>query len=245
MAPEVVDSSDPLPTEWARLRIASLETRYRASHEDAARTEIVSLGTTFHLVSSLTSLVAADDALSPDRVMPGDPEIRVRAPRGASAVRAVLPWGETVDLDWQADEGLWFGRFLVPRSVADGLCRVPVFVEMQGQTHRRTTLLFRVDSKAPEFSLSLRKEGVELRLVATPKRDVFDRDGNGIRKDRVDLKSLVARVGDRSIVLERLDDDHWGATLPPELRGATEAELVATDYALNISRARHALKVLP
>jgi Mg-chelatase subunit ChlD len=244
VAPEVVDSSDPLPTEWARLRIATLEEKYRASHEDAVRAEIVSLGTSFHLVSSLTSLVAADDALSPDRVMPGDPEIRVRAPRGASAVRAVLPWGETVDCDWEADEGLWFGRFLVPRSVADGLYRVPIFVEIQGRSERRTTLLFRVDSKAPEFTLALRRDGGELRLVATPKEDVFDRDGSGIRKDRVDLKSLVARIGDRSIVLERIDEDHWGAALPPELRGATGAELVATDYALNISHARHALKVL-
>jgi Ca-activated chloride channel family protein len=247
-----IDPVDPLPVEWARLSIAELELAYDEKPDPATRDRITALATDFHLVSRFTSLVATEDSMTPDRVMPGDPEIFINAPRGATSVRAILPWGEVVECEWRDDEERWYGRFLVPRSTADGLYRARVFVEYQGQTRLRTTLLFRVDSKPPEFSLKLVKRDLRWFLEATPIRDVFDSDGNGIRKDRVDVRRLVVRIGSETIPLEQVDDDTWSAELSAlpssaALLGspAIESEVVATDFALNVSRTRHTLQVTP
>ena len=42
------------------------------------------------------------------RALPGDPEIRIPAPRDARAVTVVLPFGETADAVWE-DEPVSFG----------------------------------------------------------------------------------------------------------------------------------------
>jgi Ca-activated chloride channel family protein len=233
-APATSKSGDPLAVQWARMRIADLESEYRKSHDDEVRKEIVALGTSYRLVSSMTSFVAADDSLSPDRVMPGDPEIRIRAPRAATSVRAVLPWGETIECAWKEDEQVWFGRFLVPRGARDGTYRVRALMDLQGRTSVRATLLFRVDNKPPEFLLAATLKGGVLHLEATAVRDVFDGQGNSIRKDRVDVKSLVVRVGGKAIELSRIDPDRWGAAVPQEAGAVPPSvELVATDYARN------------
>ncbi len=241
-----IDPVDPLPVEWARLSIAELESAYDKSPEPALRDRITALATDFHLVSRFTSLVATEDSMTPDRVMPGDPEILVNAPREANSVRAILPWGEVVECEWRDDEKRWYGRFLVPRSTEDGLYRARVFVEYQGKTRLRTTLLFRVDSKPPEFSLKLVKRDLRWFLEATPIRDVFDSDGNGVRKDRVDVRRLVVRIGSETIPLEQVEEDSWRAELHalPSSR-AIESEVVATDFALNVSRTHHTLQVTP
>ncbi len=240
--PEGPADDDTLPVEWARARIADLEASYRESPDTKVGQEIEALGTKYHLVSSRTSLLAAD-SLSPDRIMPGDPELRIVAPRAATGVRGVLPWGETVPCEWSEDEGVWFGRFLVPRGYPDGLYKVRVFMDLQGLTSLRTTLYFRVDSKPPEFDLRAVRDGASLRLEATAMRDVFDSEGSSLRKDLVDVKSVVVRLAGDAIPLERVDDDHWGAVIPmPGGAGPWTAEIVATDYARNTSTHEVALR---
>jgi len=85
-----------LPVEWARLRARGLETRLDGSGTpDEKRSwaeEIRGLGKTYGLMTRFTSFVVTD-SLSPDRIKPGDPELRIHAPRSAQAVRALLPWG--------------------------------------------------------------------------------------------------------------------------------------------------------
>ena len=225
-----------LAVEWARLRLADLERAYRAG--DMARAaEIRKLGTDYRLATLFTSFVADDDTLGPDRIRPGDPEIRVRAPRSLEQVYAVLPWGELVECAWEPGEGLWLGRFLVPRGARAGTYKVRIFTSAQGAVRLRGTLLYRVDDAAPTFTLEARYERGLLRLRATPVDAVFEsRRGDSIRNDRVDLKRAVVHVQGRDVELVR-DGDTWTATVPVAPGGALALALVATDYAGNASTA--------
>jgi Ca-activated chloride channel family protein len=241
-----------LPVEWARMRIGDLETKLDGAPDSSQasewQSEIRALGKSYGLMTRFTSFVVAD-SLSPDRIKPGDPELRVHAPRTLAGVRALLPWGETVECVWQPDEELWLGRFLVPRGVPDGLYRVRVFVDGQAGTQFRETLFFRVDSKPPTFLLTRDgsgplARGAKVRLTARVKDDVFDVDHDGIRRDLVDLKRIVVEVGGREIALERAGDEVWQAEVVLELPpGEHVIKLVATDFAANSSEASLPIEV--
>ena len=224
-----------VPREWARTKLSAIETRYAATHDAKDRTEASELAQQFGLVSSFTSLLATD-AVSPDRVAPGDPELRVRAPRSASSVVALLPWGEQVECSFHEAEGLWLGRFLVPRNVADGLHKIAVFTTSQGKTTRRSSLLLRVDSKAPRYRLAIRASETGLELGAVPEADVFDRNGDSIRVDLVDVKSVSAEIAGTVYPLTPATDGKWLANIPSLGDGSHRVTLVASDYAQNSSR---------
>jgi Ca-activated chloride channel family protein len=231
-----------LGVEWARLRIADLDRRYRAG-EAALAGEIQKLGTDYRLATTFTSFVADDDSLSPDRIMPGDPEIRVRAPRSMQQVYAVLPWGELVECAWDADEGLWLGRFLVPRAAREGLYKVRLYTNAQGTVALRGTLFYRVDDKAPKFTLDATYERGVLQLRATPIDAVFESNkGDSIKHDKVDLRRAVVHVQGRDVELVR-DGDVWTAAIPLVITGKVELSLVTTDYAGNASTATKQLEI--
>jgi Ca-activated chloride channel homolog len=237
-------AGDALAIEWARLRLADLERRYRAG-ETRLASEIRSLGTDYRLATLFTSFIADDDSLSPDRIMPGDPEIRIRASRSLERVYAVLPWGEIVDCAWDAAEQLWLGRFLVPRATREGLYRVRVYTRSQDRIALRGTLLYRVDHTAPKFTLDATYDRGVLRLRATPVSGVYEsRTGDQIRDDRVDLKRAVVHVGGSDIELVRAGDV-WIAERVVALRGSVRLSLVTTDYAGNAATATTQLELAP
>ncbi|MEZ4268182.1 MAG: VIT and VWA domain-containing protein [Myxococcota bacterium] len=241
-----------LPIEWARLRVRGLETQLDTGASgldaDAAEAEIRSLGEAYGLATRYTSYVLTDD-LAPDRIKPGDPEIRIRAPRSALGVRAILPWGEVVECTWQDDEDLWLGRFLVPRGTADGTYRMRVFVDGQDTTELRGTLFFRVDSEAPEMELVCPEPGPvaagrAFKVWARPLDHVFEGGiiaaiGDLVVRDRIDLKRIVLYVGDREIAMERVGlGELWEATVPGDLPPGTHSvRLVAVDFAMNSAEA--------
>jgi Ca-activated chloride channel family protein len=230
-----------LAVEWARLRIDDLDRRYRSASEPAVAAEIRQLGTDYRLATRFTSFiadpVAADDSLSPDRIRPGDPEIRVHASRSMQEVYATLPWGEIVPCEWQPGEGLWLGRFLVPRGARDGMYRVRVYTNDQGRVALRNTLMYRVDDQAPKFRLDATHERGVLHLRATATEAVFEaRNRDSIRGDKVDLRRAVVRVDGRDVELHR-DGDVWVADIALALTGKLALSLVATDYAGNASTA--------
>ena len=222
------------------IELGDLERRVRAG-EGALRGEITELGTRYRLATMYTSFVAdpvaADDSLSPDRIRPGDPELRVRAPRGLAAVFAVLPWGEQVRCAWQPSEGVWLGRFLVPRGARAGRYRVQIYTDDQGTIALRTTLIYRVDDQAPRFALTARYAGGVLRLRAAPVADVFDpRTGDAIRDDRPDVRWVVVRVDGKDVPLAR-DGDAWTATVAAPRLTARTLTAISTDFAGNAATA--------
>lgn len=256
-----------LSIEWARLRVAGLETalaRADAAERELLGQEIRGLGLTYGIATRLTSFVAAPvaDSLGPDRIKPGDPEIRVHADRGAREVIGLLPWGEVVPCTWDKTEGLWLGRFLVPRGVPDGLYRVRILLRSQAGWASRGTLHFRVDAAPPGFELTLEtadglpvagpiESDLPLRFVARPADHVFDDDGvstasgDAVVRDRLDLKRIVLQLGDEELTLHRVGaGERWEAALPPDLPpGRHVARLVAVDYALNATRTEFAFEV--
>lgn len=257
-----------LPVEWARLRARDLEAEYmslRASaggeaERELLEAEIRGLGTLYGLATRFTGYVMTD-SLAPDHIKPGDPEIRIHAPESAKAVFGVLPWGEVIRCNWDEDEGLWFGRFLVPRGTADGLYKTRIFVVGQAETTYRGALYFRVDSDIPDFTLArddgeqpvARGEWLALRAMPIGRDPDFASDGassgasNGDRldPDPIDVKSVEVHVGETTYVLNRdSESDLWGGKvlidLPP---GRHDLELVATDYARNTVTATLSIEV--
>jgi Ca-activated chloride channel family protein len=261
-------SGELLAVEWARTRVAELEATLSGADgptREIVGEEIRGLGLTYGIATRMTSFVTAPtaDSLGPDRIKPGDPEIRVRAPRNTMSVIGVLPWGEVVPCTWDETESLWLGRFLVPRGAADGLYRARILLRMQAGWVSRGTLFFRVDSAPPTFELTLEtldglpvggpgETDAPLRFVARPADHVFDddgmvnaTDGDGIVRDRLDLKRILVRVGDRELPLERSGaGERWEAYLPDDLpSGRHTARLVAVDYALNSTETTLELEV--
>jgi Ca-activated chloride channel family protein len=243
-----------LPVEWARLRVRDLEAEWGRLHDSdppAAETveaEIRGLGTEYKLATRFTSYVLTD-GLAPDDVKPGDPEIRVHAPRSAHGVRGLLPWGEEIRCSWSPEEGLWLGRFLVPRGVKDGLYRVRIFVDTQKGTDYRGALWFRVDSRPPKFELALDEDGPAMsgdvvRVVAWPVVDVTEgKDGDRVDPDPIDLRKIVVQVGEWEFPLERVGEV-WTAEVPLDLPpGRHVLRLLATDRARNTSEASVAVEV--
>jgi Ca-activated chloride channel family protein len=261
-------SGELLAVEWARMRVAELEATLGGADgptRDMIGEEIRGLGLTYGIATRMTSFVTAPtgDSLGPDRIKPGDPEIRVRAPRNAMSVIGVLPWGEVVPCTWDETEALWLGRFLVPRGAADGLYRARILVRTQSGWTSRGTLFFRVDSAPPTFELTVEtpdglpvsgpgETDAPLRFVARPADHVFDdegtvnaADGDGIVRDRLDLKRIVVRLGELELPLERVGaGERWEAYLPDDLpSGRHTARLVAVDYALNSTETTLELEV--
>lgn len=194
--------------------------------------------------------------LTPDRIMPGDPDILVHAPRDARRVLALLPWGEPVMCTWVEGEDAWMGRFLVPREAAEGLYPVRVFVELSDGAKQTYSLVYRVDFTAPVMELELPEEAVEagavLSLRALPLEGVYE--GKAVRKVgrvtvrmRADVKRVSVRIGDTQVYLAQTDrGEAWEGhlRLPETLSpGRHEIELVVTDYAGNSMRQTTAVVV--
>lgn len=253
--PEARGDDGGLTLEWARLYAADLEAAW--GRADGAEAEALAgavrhVGTRYGVVTKFTSYVLTD-SLSPDHIKPGDPEIRVHAPRHALRVFAVLPWGEVVDCAWSEDEGLWLGRFLVPRGVADGLYRARLFEVGQAGTLARGALSFLVDSKPPPMVLlrvddePLTDEGLVM-LRAVPLEPRLGPAGkDSIDRDPVVLRSVVVQLGEVQVQLEQVGDaEIWEGALPTDVEpGRHVIRLVATDYARNTATAELAIDVQP
>ncbi len=238
-----------LPVEWARLRVTDLQREYDALEDPAERevveAEIRGLGKAHNLATRFTSYVLTD-SLYPDHIKPGDPEIRVHAPESAKGVVAMLPWGEVVECGWDAEEGLWLGRFLVPRHVRDGLYRARILVEHQHATVYRGALFFRVDSKPPAYLLAREGDGPltpggRLVLRAVPADHEVPDDGKDrIVRDPVDLKQVKVTIAGEIFSMKRTDDPQvfrLEIAVDALPAGRHDARMVAMDYARNTSEA--------
>jgi hypothetical protein len=116
------------------------------------------------------------------------------------------------------------------------LYQVRVFTSIQGKTARRGSLYLRVDSKAPRYQLEVEPSEGGITLTAIPEGDVFDRNGDVIRTDLVDVKSVSIELAGAAHFLTRTTDGRWQTHLTQLSDGRHRVTLVATDYAQNSSR---------
>jgi len=178
-----VASAPFVARSWARARVDELMGDMREKGEtDAVKNEIIDLGLAYELVTQYTSFLAvpekeltkaASDAVSDMRqqrakvlaankdaaalsrmnMPPGDPVLRVNAPRDARRVTAMFPFGLTQDLAWDDLGEGWSTRFLVPKDVADGEYDVPVVIVSRDGTVTATSVHYTIDSKAPSIDV--------------------------------------------------------------------------------------------
>jgi len=259
-----------LPRLWAHRRITYLLSQMRMHGETReGKTEVIRLAKRHHIATRYTSLVAAAPRrmarLSPARVKPGDPEIRIRAPRDARAVTVIFPFGVTKTARFEPDRDLWSVRFLIPRDTPDGSYTVTIIVTAASGEQQRYRVHYTVDTAAPLLKLSWEgplTPGAAVKLTA--RQVVTERDLKQApnylpsRRQRLrrlyaklmrDARQVMVRTPDGKLVrlVQRVRGGAWTGswTIPTTLTAAalqsSALELMATDVAGNRSSARVSL----
>jgi len=262
-----------LPTIWARAAVHDLDNRLALRDDPALVAEVTRLGLAHRMVTAYTSFVAVDlepaapgtpanpaDAaaesrptLSPARSLPGDPEIRIPAPRDARAVTVVLPFGESIAAAWDDDLGLWSASFLIPLDAPEGGHPVDVLVTHADGRLERLRLWYTVDSAAPALHVEVVGDARAGGTVTLEARQVVtdaDAAQAGLRTgDRrltperaqslADTRRVEARLPDGVVVPFRsIEPGLWRAEVPiatGTTRGV-DLEIVAVDVAANVAR---------
>lgn len=241
---------------WARRRADELLAQIRMYGETAeARDEVIALSSAWDFATPYTSLVALADprvaSLTPARVKPGDPVLAVPAPADSVAVTAFFPFGEVKALDHDEATGMWTGRFLVPRSAEDGVYWIHVVATSEGGRSTWWKLAYTVDTTAPvveAFAPDTARPGDLLRLSARPLMGFLElgdamvgalgADIAARAKAFVDIRQVVARLGDRTVELRSTPGGEPGfhglLAVPLDLPcGTYHIEVTATDVAGN------------
>jgi len=246
---------------WAKRRADHLLADIRMYGETPeARDEVVALSTEYRFATPYTSLVAKVDprvaSLTPARIKPGDPVLAIPAPKDAVAVTAFLPFGEVKDLVVDARTGLWTTRFLVPRSVDDGVYWIHVVATRPDGTAEWFKLSYTVDTTAPVLRVLVDRPGQAygpgetLAMNARPVIGFLElgsemvralgRDAAARAKAFVDVKQVVARIAgtDLETTLRSTPgaEPGWSGIieLPLDLpSGEHRLEVTATDVAGN------------
>jgi Ca-activated chloride channel family protein len=176
---------------------------------DGMHDEIVDLGLTYAVVTPYTSFLAVPEkeldeaakdtiasvrerrakllaankdaaALSRLNMPPGDPILRVAAPRDAQGVTAYFPFGLVQDLHWDEGTEQWMTRFLVPKNVPDGVYDVKVAVTHADGHVEASITQYTIDAKEPAFEVLVepRAGGAFVRvLVDEPAKEVRVAEG--------------------------------------------------------------------
>jgi len=245
---------------WARRRAEHLLSEARMYGETAEiREEVVALSTEFRFATPYTSLVAHADprvaSLTPQRIKPGDPVLTVPAPRDSVAVTAFLPFGEVKDMVPTPGGDAWTTRFLVPRSVDDGVYWIHVVATTASGSTQWYRISYTVDTTAPVLVVELEDPDQIFpgELFAVGARPVvgflklgremirsLGRDAAARAKAYVDIKDVVARIGGSSVQTRLLSEPgteagwHGAIQVPRDLApGLHTLEVTATDVAGN------------
>lgn len=254
---------------WAKRRAEHLQAQIRMHGETPeAKDEIVALSTQWQFATAYTTLVAHADprvaSLTPARVKPGDPVLKIPAPAGAIGVTAFLPFGEVKELVWDAEETVWTTRFLVPRSASDGVYWIHVVVTGDDGATTWFRVSYTVDTTAPVLRAEVPPRGLPGQSLAMTARPVvgflelgeamiqsLGRDAAARAKAFADIKSVVARVPGTSIEAVLTSDAdatpgwHGALELPEDLApGRYRVEITATDVAGNKHTVVEPLEVL-
>ena len=263
-------------TLWARAAIHDRMNRVYLRDDPALVEEITEIGLAHRIVTRFTSFVAVDQevveandgadvdgqaSVSPSRILPGDPEIRIPAPADARAVTVVLPFGETVAATYEHRLGMWTARFLIPMDAAEGNHPIDVLITHSDGRPERLRLWFTVDESAPLVELEVvgqARPGGEVLVRARQVLTQADLSiagvtaGSDISAARAQLLSDARRVevhvgADRSIALETVEPGVWEGRLPiaSNAVGTTTFDVVVIDVAANVRHQRLTVEVTP
>lgn len=197
---------------------------------------------------------AADVAVLPSRVKPGDPELRVKAASSARAVRVRLPF-ESSARDAVKDEasGEFVLRFLVPSGFPDGSYQVGIEVQHEGGRVELRSSPLRVDTKASAVAIvmadAVMVPGSEYSLTLKPALALgeLSLDGDGLKAAMETKEVLVHAPWGETVFAKMGALGGYTATLhvPEDVTGPVRLEIVASDAAGNVSRRAHQVPVQP
>ncbi len=195
---------------------------------------------------------AAEVKVTPGRVKPGDPEIRVSAPSSVRAVTVALPF-EPAPRQAVRDpaSGDWVLRFLVPSGLPDGSYQARVrLVHRDGGVEERTAPI-RVDTTPATvavLSASDLAPGERVHLSMKPSLPLA-RAASAARaqggagdalKAAMEVREILVRAPWGEVTRARMEGalGLWRAELsvPRDWRGPARLEIVASDAAGNVSR---------
>ncbi len=246
--PSQTTSAPQVARAWASARVEDLMEDMRQKGEsDDLKNEAIELGLAYELVTPYTSFLAVPEkemndatqvavgsmrakrqailashkdaaALSRMNMPPGDPVLRVHAPRNAVRVIAMFPFGTTQDLAYDDFSEAWSTRFLVPKGVPDGDYEVSIVITLPNGNVTATSVHYTIDSKAPAIDVVAKAgaAGADLRVTLdeaadevrvadeldTTNRVVLKDSGNGVFEGKITLArghhSLRVVVADKA-----------------------------------------------
>jgi Ca-activated chloride channel family protein len=186
--------------------------------------------------------------LSTDRVMPGDPEVSIRAPDEATAVTLIFPTGEIKACRYDERAGRWVASFLIPEDTRDGVYVIQVLITIPGGAELGRTVRYQVDNVAPRVTVratpSPAHVGEKVRIIVEPNANA----DAAIASERTDIgdPSFGWRITEElataeaqlpsgeTIELERQPDGTLTAwTVAPTNPGRYPIAVVARDEARN------------
>ena len=250
---------------WARAAVHDRLARLTLRDDPALIEEVTALGLAHHLVTPYTSFVAIEErpvepsdedaeaeaqpTVTPGRVLPGDPEIRVPAPADARAVTIVLPFGESSSAIYEPSLHAWTARFLIPRDQAEGTYPIEVLITHADGRLEHLRVFYTVDESAALVNVEAVGEvrpGAEITFRATQVITGADlaqigRAPGELSAERVQLLSDARRVELRAPSgeggsLESAGPGTWSGTwrVPADAQGTLRFEVISVDLAANV-----------
>lgn len=177
--------------------------------------------------------------LKVSRLRPGDPVVYVNAPKDVKSVVAYMPYGETLNLEYDDIIGKFSGRFLVPYGTDDGEYTFDVTITENDGTTSNMEASYVVDSRGPDLFTRAAFNGTTLVIEAVPESDIFV---NGKIEIWPDVKEVIAILPDGREVTLKLDPlkkSRWIWRWEGELQTseifemAVQIKVKAVDYAGN------------
>ncbi|RLB45322.1 MAG: hypothetical protein DRJ42_30170, partial [Deltaproteobacteria bacterium] len=205
-------------TLWARAAVHERMNRIFLRDDPELIEEVTDLGLRYRMVTQYTSFVAVEErreepeegeegepeaqvraTVSPARALPGDPEIRIPAPRDARAVTIILPFGESMPAAFESDLGLWTARFLIPADAEDGSYPIEVLITHADGRQERMRVWYTVDASGAQLAVEVEGEVTPGNTVTLRARQVItERDlvQAGMRGDAVITEARAQFLSD-------------------------------------------------
>lgn len=176
----------------------------------------------------LDTLGAREASLSPDEIQPGDPEIKIPAPRDARSVIVSFPWGETKVAEWDRDVDAWMVRFLVDKDTPDGDYQARVTITHSDGRIEVLHLGYTVDTVAPVMKLAATWTGDGYRITARQQASL-----DGSRRKDADRVEVVLPDGEVLLLAQTAWGRFEGEWKTGRVAAAVSLRVVVRDHALN------------
>jgi hypothetical protein len=186
-------------------QLATWMAAYKRSPDADLKKMIIEASLREGIPTAFTALQVSSPELSLDAIKPGDPLLTARVEPGLEEVTAWYPFGEARRLKYDAEEGVFVDRFLVPRGWTDRLYAVEVFKRYTDGRVRQERAWYRLDDAGPAVGVEADTERGVLRVASAE----AGQDLGGVRLEGAEgwARTLSALGGEWLLPLEELPRD--------------------------------------